>query len=80
VHFHRIDGAGYRFLADMVVRLDCANPQLASRLLAPLTKWRNYRGRAQLMYAQLERLGTRGDLSPDVYELVTKSLEGGVPG
>ena len=80
VHFHRIDGAGYRFLADMVVRLDSANPQLASRLLAPLTKWRNYRGRAQLMYAQLERLGTRGDLSPDVFELVSKSLEGGAPG
>ena len=79
VHFHRIDGEGYRFLADMVVRIDSANPQLASRLLTPLTKWRNYRGRAQLMHAQLERLGARDDLSPDVFELVTKSLEGGAP-
>ena len=80
VHFHRIDGEGYRFLAEMVLQLDGANPQLASRLLGPLTKWRNYRGREQLMYAQLERLGTHGDLSPDVFELVTKSLEGGAPG
>jgi len=79
VHFHRIDGEGYRFLADMVVQLDRANPQLAARLLTPLTKWRNYRGRAQLMYSQLERLGTLGDLSPNVFELVSKSLEGGAP-
>ncbi len=74
VHFHRIDGEGYRFLADMVVRLNSANPQLASRLLTPLTRWRNYRGRAELMCAQLERLAALPDLSPDVFELVTKSL------
>ena len=80
VHFHRIDGEGYRFLADMVLQIDRANPQLASRLLGPLTKWRNYRGRAQLMYAQLGRLGAHGDLSPDVFELVAKSLEGSAPG
>ncbi len=77
VHFHRIDGAGYRFLADMVLRLNNANPQLASRLLTPLTKWRNYQGRTELMLAQLERLAALGDLSPDVFELVSKSLEGG---
>ena len=73
VQFHRTDGEGYRFLADMVLQFDKANPQLASRLLTPLTKWRNYRGRSELMCAQLERLA-QGELSPDVFELVTKSL------
>ncbi len=76
VHFHRIDGEGYRFLGDMVVKLNNSNPQLASRLLTPLTKWRNYRGRAELMCDQLERLAALTDLSPDVFELVTKSLAG----
>ena len=76
VQFHRIDGAGYRFLADMVLRLNGANPQLASRLLGPLSKWRNYRGRAELMCAQLQRLAAQPDLSPDVFELVSKSLAG----
>ena len=75
VHFHRKDGAGYRLLADMVLRLNSANPQLASRLLTPLTKWRNYCGRSDLMLAQLDRLAALGDLSPDVFELVSKSLE-----
>ncbi len=76
VHFHRLDGEGYRFLGDMVARLNSTNPQLASRLLTPLTKWRNYHGRADLMCVQLERLAALSDLSPDVFELVTKSLEG----
>ena len=37
VNFHRADGAGYRFLADQVITLNALNPQIASRLLAPLT-------------------------------------------
>ena len=74
VNFHRADGAGYRFLTDVVIELDAMNPQIAARLLAPLTKWRNYRGRAELMKAELERLAGQGDLSPDVFEVVTKSL------
>ena len=75
VQFHRVDGAGYRFLGDMVARLDSANPQLASGLLKPLTRWHNYSGRQQLMCAELERLAALPELSPDVFELVSKSLE-----
>jgi aminopeptidase N len=74
VNFHRVDGAGYRFVADVVLELDAMNPQIAARLLAPLTKWRNYRGRAELMQAELERLAGQSRLSPDVFEVVTKSL------
>ena len=75
VNFHSIDGAGYQFLADMVLKLDAINPQIASRLLAPLTKWRNFAGRAELMQAQLQRLAASPDLSPDVFEIVNKSLD-----
>ena len=74
VNFHRVDGAGYRFLADIVLQLNGLNPQIASRLCAPLTKWRNYVGRAELMHTELERLAAEPALSPDVYEIVTKSL------
>src|SRR3990167_2705496 len=35
--FHQADGSGYRFLADQVITLNALNPQIASRLLAPLT-------------------------------------------
>ena len=80
VQFHRVDGAGYRFLGDMVAQLDSANPQLAARMLEPLTGWRNYRGRQQLMCAELERLAALPELSANVFELVSKSLEGKAPG
>jgi aminopeptidase N len=75
VNFHRIDGAGYRFLGDIVIKLNSLNPQIASRLLTPLTRWRNYTGREQLMRAELERLAVEPALSSDVFEVVTKSLQ-----
>jgi aminopeptidase N len=79
VHFHRRDGAGYRLLADVVQQLDSVNPQIAARLLTPLTRWRNYLGRAELMCSQLRRLAAMEKLSPDVFEVVSKSLEGAEP-
>ncbi|MEP4485163.1 MAG: aminopeptidase N [Halioglobus sp.] len=75
VNFHRNDGSGYEFLADSVIELDARNPQLASRLLAPLTKWRNYPNRAELMCKALKRIAAQSDLSPDVFEVVTKALK-----
>ena len=75
VNFHRGDGGGYRFLTDIIMQLDALNPQIASRLLTPLTKWRNYSGREELMRAELERLAAMSLLSPDVFEVVTKSLK-----
>ncbi|MDH4656699.1 MULTISPECIES: aminopeptidase N [unclassified Pseudomonas] len=75
VNFHRADGAGYRFLADHVITLNALNPQIASRQLAPLTRWRKYdAARQQLMKAELERILASGELSSDVFEVVSKSL------
>ena len=75
VNFHRADGEGYRLLTDVIAQLNSVNPQIASRLLAPLTKWRYYAGRQELMRGELQRLADLPELSPDVYEVVTKSLQ-----
>jgi len=75
INFHQANGAGYRFLADQVITLNTLNPQIASRLLAPLTRWRKYgAARQALMKAELERILASGELSSDVYEVVSKSL------
>ena len=75
VNFHRADGAGYRFLADQVITLNALNPQIASRLLTPLTRWRKYApARHAQMREQLQRIMAEPALSPDVYEVVSKSL------
>ncbi|MEX5351220.1 aminopeptidase N [Pseudomonas juntendi] len=75
VNFHAADGSGYRFLADLVIELNALNPQIASRQLAPLTRWRKYDdARQALMRGELERILASGALSSDVYEVVSKSL------
>ncbi|MBT9529345.1 MAG: aminopeptidase N, partial [Pseudomonas sp.] len=75
INFHAADGSGYRFLADQVISLNATNPQIASRQLAPLTRWRKYDSARQvLMQAQLQRILSSGELSGDVYEVLSKSL------
>lgn len=76
VNFHREDGAGYAFLADQVIELNKSNPQIAARLLGPLSKWRKFVPAAQAkMKAQLQRILAEDDLSSDVFEVVSKSLQ-----
>ncbi|MEM6486312.1 MAG: aminopeptidase N [Pseudomonadota bacterium] len=72
--FHRVDGAGYELLADVIEDLNTQNPQIASRLLTPLTRWRNYPELGGAMRHQLERLSALPSLSRDVFEVVSKSL------
>ena len=74
INFHRADGAGYRLLVDMVTQLDPLNPQIASRLLTPLTRWRRYGERGEQMRQALEQIGELPQLSRDAFEVVSKSL------
>lgn len=72
--FHDASGAGYEFLAEQVIALDSINPQIAARLLTPLTRWKKYDGnRQRLMQAELLRIKSISSLSKDVYEVVEKS-------
>ena len=76
VNFHQVDGAGYEFLADQIIRLNKLNPQIASRLLGPLSKWKSYNdSAAEKMKLALKRIMAEPDLSKDVFEVVSKSLQ-----
>lgn len=73
--FHAADGSGYTFLADQVIALDPINPQIAARILTPMTQWRRYdTARQQRMRHQLERIESLDLLSGDVTEVVHRSL------
>jgi aminopeptidase N len=75
LHFHDRSGEGYAFLADEVIALDKANPTTAARLVQPLGQWRRYDSARQgLMRAQLDRILATPGLSPNTYEMVSKSL------
>jgi aminopeptidase N len=73
--FHRADGAGYDFLADLALELDGANPQLAARLVTAFGTWKileaGRRGKAE---TALRHLADAPRLSPDVGDLVQRSL------
>lgn len=73
--FHDKSGAGYVFLADEVLKLDRINPQITARLVQSMTHWRQHdEARQQLMCEQLRRIMNAPNLSKDVFEIVSKSL------
>lgn len=74
-HFHRLDGDGYGFVADTVLRIDPLNPQVAAALIKVFCHWEKYaEPRRTLMQAQLKRVVETQGISRDVYEIASKSL------
>jgi aminopeptidase N len=74
-HFHQKNGDGYNWLANQIIVLDGLNPQIASRLVGPLTKWKRIGVESgQLMQKALKKIANSDNLSKDVYEVVSKSL------
>ncbi len=73
--FHDDSGFSYGLLGNYIEIIDNINPQIASRLSVPLTRWKRYNKKRQhLMKAELQRLIALPKLSRDVSELVEKSL------
>jgi aminopeptidase N len=73
--FHAADGAGYAFAADQVQALDATNPQLASMIAGAFSLWKRFAApRRAKMEAALVRISKTPNLSPDVREIVTRSL------
>ncbi|MBD1389676.1 aminopeptidase N [Neiella sp. HB171785] len=74
-YFHAQDGSGYQWLAEKIQNLNSINPQIAARLINPLTQWRKFTApQADQMKAQLEQIYQLSDLSKDLQEIVGKSL------
>jgi len=74
VGLHANGGRGYTLLADYVLTLDARNPQVAARMVSPLTRWQRFTPEnAALMKRELERIAGE-KVSADVYEIVNKSL------
>lgn len=73
--FHRIDGSGYRFLTEAIIKLNTLNPQVAARIITPLIQFKKFdEKRQQLMRSALQEILALPDLSKDLYEKVSKAL------
>jgi aminopeptidase N len=76
-HFHAADGSGYRLAADIVIKLDEINPQVAARIARAFDRWRRCEARRQkLARLELERIAAKPGLSKDVAEIVGNALAG----
>ncbi len=75
VRFHTLSGAGYAFLADMVIAVDRRNGQAAARLVGPLcATTRQEPAREALMREQLRRIQATPGLSRFTAEQVARTL------
>lgn len=75
VNFHSPDGSGYEFLQQQVIALNNQNPQVAARLVTPLTRWKQFaEPNAGLMRRALQTIADEPGLVKDVLEIATKSL------
>jgi aminopeptidase N len=73
--FHHKSGKGYVWLADQVLTLDAINPQVAARMLVPLTQWKKMNKERQAkMRSELQRIKQHTQ-SKDVDEIVSKALD-----
>ncbi|MBG1232203.1 aminopeptidase N [Aestuariivirga litoralis] len=74
--FHAPSGEGYRLAADVIIAIDAINPQVASRLATGFRTWRmfdvNNRQKAQ---GELQRILAAKPLSPDVFEIISRTLK-----
>lgn len=72
---HRVDGAAYTWLTDLILELDGINPMVAARLMDPFTRWKKFdQVRQGLMKASLERILAKSNLSKDLFEVTSKIL------
>ncbi|MBD3764344.1 MAG: aminopeptidase N [Rhodobacterales bacterium] len=71
--FHAASGAGYRFVADCLIRLDPLNPQTAARMSTAFETWARYDAdRQALIRGELDRILARPGLSPDLEEMARR--------
>jgi len=75
VQFHAKTGAGYAFLTEQIIGLNTINPQIAARLLTPLSRWRHLDKERQLLVKNcLYNILNTKEISRNVFEITTKML------
>jgi len=76
IGFHAPDGAGYKLAADVIIAIDAINPQVASRLATGFRTWRMFdAGNRKKAEAELQRILATKPLSPDVFEIISRTLK-----
>ncbi len=71
--FHHASGAGYRLLADWLIKLDPVNPQTTARMCSAFQTWKRYDAdRQALIKSELDRILSQPSLSRDTTEMLSR--------
>ncbi|SFS72220.1 aminopeptidase N [Sulfitobacter marinus] len=71
--FHHASGAGYRLLADWLIKLDPVNPQTTARMCSAFQTWKRYdANRQDMIKTELDRILAQPKLSRDTKEMLTR--------
>jgi aminopeptidase N len=74
VVFHAEDGWGYRFVADLILKVDPLNPALSARLATSFESWRIFNApRRAHAQAELDRLAA-ASLSKNAQDIIGRAL------
>ena len=72
--FHSRDMTGYEFVADQISEVDKYNPQVASRLILPMTQFQNFNKELQdIMKSKLQKIYNQ-KISNDLSEILEKAI------
>ncbi len=74
-NFHAEDGSGYHYIAKHIADIDARNPQIAARMVLPLTRFGRYaEERKAMMKGALVMIKNSANISTDLSEVVSKAL------
>ena len=74
MHFYADDGSGFDLIGDCLIDIDARNPQLAARMVLPLTRMAQYAPKRRAkMGAVLQKIQGQAR-SNDLREVVDKAL------
>jgi aminopeptidase N len=75
VNFHAADGSGYALMVELALALDAINPQVASRMVRNLERYKRYEpARRAMMRGALQTIAAHPGLSRETGEVVGKAL------
>ena len=76
VQFNRVDGQGFKLVADIIIELDRTNPQTAARLANNFRSWKALEPNRQTQAKQeLQRIAATQNLSKDVADIANRCLQ-----
>ena len=75
--FHDESGEGYKFIADMIIKLDKINPSVASTLASAYNDYSLLKeNQKEYMKGALELVLAQNNLSKNTYEIIHKTYKG----